>query len=185
MYWHTILQTVSKSGYMWKLGGQKNNKWQKRHFTISFSNQTNCFSLQYKLSDKDKTLKGAIFLPWAQVEEVYSKSYPASIWNFKRDLQILDEHCGRAHCFQVTPRLTEKKMKPHYFLSASSQHEMQVWDGKRIISILLFTTFLLRSGLMQSLPPPHTFLPLKTSYKEVYCVWSMIQRTSDHRKNYW
>ena len=61
---------MEKSGYLLKLGGQKNNKWQKRHFRMTFSKDAKCYMLQYKAADKDKTLKGSIFMPWTQVEEV-------------------------------------------------------------------------------------------------------------------
>ena len=98
---------MEKSGYLYKRGGTKGQKWQKRWIDLIYNTFTNNFDLIYKKDPKSKP-KGTIVID-SKCEIVSDKNE----WGIKRE-------------FSFVVHTTSGK-KGLYWFSADSKEEMMSW----------------------------------------------------------
>lgn len=106
-------------GWLQKLGGKNNNKWQRRHFSLAFAEESNIYTVVYRAKDRGP-VKGRVALPWCTVRRGAAALQEAGL-----KPSVLDK--VEAECMLLLcPRMVEKKKK-NYVLAAASKAELKMW----------------------------------------------------------
>lgn len=112
-------ERLAMQGWLHKLGGKSNNKWQRRHFSLAFAAESNIYTVVYRAKDRGP-VKGRVALPWCTVRRGAAAMQEAGLK--ASVLGKVEAECMLLLC----PRMVEKKKK-NYVLAAASRAELQLW----------------------------------------------------------